>query len=206
MATESFTAADGTLLRNMTGWAQVVSDLEVGSNRILAGNSGGGPSCARNTEVLSDDQFAEIDVYSPGSRYIGVAVRCASGADTYYAYIGSGNYQEKRLIRHVAGAETILDTSTWLTGTNTLRLEVSGTTLTPLLNGAADAGIPDTTDSNIASGYAGVAGNGTNNGSTPGDDWESGSLGGGAAATRGTPFGHRGTAFNGGRTFHGIVQ
>lgn len=29
---------------------------------------------------------------------------------------------------------------------------------------------------------------------------------GGAAATRGTPFGHRGTAFNGGRTFHGIIQ
>lgn len=29
---------------------------------------------------------------------------------------------------------------------------------------------------------------------------------GGAAATRGTPFGHQGTAFNGGRTFHGILQ
>lgn len=29
---------------------------------------------------------------------------------------------------------------------------------------------------------------------------------GGGAATRGTPFGHRGTAFNGGRTFHGIIQ
>lgn len=29
---------------------------------------------------------------------------------------------------------------------------------------------------------------------------------GGAATTRGTPFGHRGTAFNGGRTFHGIIQ
>lgn len=27
-----------------------------------------------------------------------------------------------------------------------------------------------------------------------------------AGATRGTPFGHRGTAFNGGRTFHGILQ
>jgi hypothetical protein len=29
---------------------------------------------------------------------------------------------------------------------------------------------------------------------------------GAAGATRGTPFGHRGTAFNGGRTFHGIIQ
>lgn len=28
----------------------------------------------------------------------------------------------------------------------------------------------------------------------------------GGATTRGTPFGHRGTAFNGGRTFHGILQ
>ncbi|MFZ9156024.1 MAG: hypothetical protein ACO22A_06700, partial [Schleiferiaceae bacterium] len=28
----------------------------------------------------------------------------------------------------------------------------------------------------------------------------------GGATTRGTPFGHRGTAFNGGRTFHGIIQ
>lgn len=27
-----------------------------------------------------------------------------------------------------------------------------------------------------------------------------------AGTTRGTPFGHRGTAFNGGRTFHGIIQ
>jgi hypothetical protein len=30
--------------------------------------------------------------------------------------------------------------------------------------------------------------------------------GGGGATTRGTPFGHRGTAFNGGRTFHGIIN
>lgn len=29
---------------------------------------------------------------------------------------------------------------------------------------------------------------------------------GGAATTRGTPFGHRGTAFNGGRTFNGIIN
>lgn len=28
----------------------------------------------------------------------------------------------------------------------------------------------------------------------------------GGGTTRGTPFGHRGTAFNGGRTFHGIIQ
>lgn len=28
----------------------------------------------------------------------------------------------------------------------------------------------------------------------------------GASTTRGTPFGHRGTAFNGGRTFHGIIN
>lgn len=30
--------------------------------------------------------------------------------------------------------------------------------------------------------------------------------GGGGGATRGTSFGHRGTVFNGGRTFHGIIQ
>lgn len=30
--------------------------------------------------------------------------------------------------------------------------------------------------------------------------------GAGGATTRGTPFGHRGTAFNGGRTFHGIIN
>lgn len=30
--------------------------------------------------------------------------------------------------------------------------------------------------------------------------------GGGGGTTRGTPFGHRGTTFNGGRTFHGIIQ
>lgn len=30
--------------------------------------------------------------------------------------------------------------------------------------------------------------------------------GGGGATTRGTPFGHRGTAFNGGRIMHGIIQ
>jgi hypothetical protein len=30
--------------------------------------------------------------------------------------------------------------------------------------------------------------------------------GGGGGTTRGTPFGHRGTAFNGGRTFHGIIN
>jgi hypothetical protein len=28
----------------------------------------------------------------------------------------------------------------------------------------------------------------------------------GGGTTRGTPFGHRGTAFNGGRTFHGVIQ
>jgi hypothetical protein len=205
MATDNFPYSDGLLSGN-AGWSNVASNIEVVGGQVFAGNSGGGPSCTRNTEVLADNQYAQIVVTSPGSRYMGISVRCASGADTYYAYIGSGNYQEKRLIRHVAGAETILDTSTWLTGTNTLRLEVSGTTLTPLLNGSADVGIPAATDANIASGFAGVAGNGSNNGSTPGDDWESGSLGGGASATRGTPFGHRSTAFNGGRTFHGVIQ
>lgn len=35
--------------------------------------------------------------------------------------------------------------------------------------------------------------------------WEFVSSGGGST-TRGTPFGHRGTAFNGGRTFNGILQ
>ena len=34
-------------------------------------------------------------------------------------------------------------------------------------------------------------------------EWEAAAGGG---TTRGTPFGHRGTAFNGGRTFHGIIQ
>lgn len=31
-------------------------------------------------------------------------------------------------------------------------------------------------------------------------------VGAAPSTTRGTPFGHRGTAFNGGRTFHGIIQ
>jgi hypothetical protein len=175
MATDSFTYSDGLLSAN-AGWADVASNIEVVSGQVFAGNPGGGPSCTRNTEVLGNNQYAQLVVSSPGSRYNGPAVRCSASADTYYAYLGSGNYQEKRLIRHLAGAETILDTSTWLTGTNTLRLEASGTTLTCLLNGVADSGIPAFT---IASGFAGVAGNGTNNGSTPGDTFESGALGGG---------------------------
>jgi hypothetical protein len=47
-------------------------------------------------------------------------------------------------------------------------------------------------------------------GATRTGSWDIGfdeiTAGGGGVTTRGTPFGHRGTAFNGGRTFHGIIQ
>lgn len=211
MATENFTAADGTLVRNLSGWAAVVSDLSVTGNRAFADNGSGGASCARNTEVLSADQYAECLFPVVGSRFVGPSVRCASGADTYYAYIGSGNYQEVRFVRHVGGTEAIPHTGTYLTGTTTvLRLEVSGTSLTFLKNGVADSSLnggSSVTDTNIASGFAGLAGNGTlNTSSTCVDDWSSGSLGGGGGSTRGMPFALESTAFNGGRTFAGILR
>lgn len=66
----------------------------------------------------------------------------------------------------------------------------------------------------LASGYktvsSGVATTANFNGGGAAADWQWAQIivraAAGGATTRGTPFGHRGTAFNGGRTFHGIIQ
>jgi hypothetical protein len=86
----------------------------------------------------------------------------------------------------------------------------SGTT--PTFTERLDPGVVYVADGPLAA--AGATGNKTITSGTSGPNntwtsllvWIDDSGGGGGGSTRGTPFGHKGTAFNGGRALHGIIQ
>jgi hypothetical protein len=178
VATETFTASNGTQIETLTGWDLNNGALDIFSN-TLAPDSGGVNSLAHQTDVLSADQFAQGTVVNQGVVVIGVAVRVHASDHTGYTFNteNGATYIQK----FVTGTETLLDSGTGVATNSVIRLEISGTTLTPLDDGATPAGVTASfTDSAIASGFAGVCGYDDGNQQRL-DTWSSGALGGGGA-------------------------
>ena len=88
---------------------------------------------------------------------IGVAVRVDTGStNTAYFYIAAGT-GDRELRKVVAGTSTLLaSAATGFSASDVIRLEASGTTITPIVNGSTDAVIGGSVpDSAITSGAAG---------------------------------------------------
>lgn len=136
-----------------------------------------------NADSFNNDQYSQGTKRGTTSNCIGVAVRCHASSAIWYGYYTDGGTQW--LYKNNGATWTQLSTSTTdVADGDTLRLEVSGTTLTARLNGSTTNAPASQTDSAIASGYAGLCGY---DNSTPRiDDWEGGNLSTGATISLGT--------------------
>jgi len=186
---EAYTAS--AVLGGQGVWVAVNSNIYVVDNsgdNVVKGNAANNESCVR-ADVAPDsaDYFAQLKLDAvTGGGFIGPAVRCQSGAATYYALYA--DTADIYLGRVVAGSWSTLDSVTGgtISGGDVLKLAVVGTgatvSLTCYRNGSliTDIGTNGTyNDSSgdriTTAGYAGVAG--WNNLNTYGDDFEADNLG-----------------------------
>ena len=199
---DNFNRADGSLegstMSDGVGvWASVAGTWDILSNE------------AKNSTWSSDigiwdvamtavgDQKAQVKVRTNDS---GVIVRHnegGAGAATYYlAYLNAATIY---LYRRDAGGFSLLSSLASAAVDDVIGISAVGTTIEGFVNGVSAGTV---TDATYATGKAGLYGGG--GGLSTFDDFadyvDTGST------TRGAPFGARGTAFNGGRTFMGILR
>ena len=160
-ATDNFNRADtGTLGANWT--KQTTWEFQIISNQA-ASNGGFNPvSEYWNAGTFSGDHSSEAAISGmvSGNTYVGVAVRCSTSAETYYALktdgasgiTGGGGHT--RIVKVVAGAETaLLDIDCPFADGDVIKLAIAGTTLTAYKNGAS---VGTTTDSSLSGGKPGL--------------------------------------------------
>lgn len=179
-ATETFTNSNGVALTtHSASWTNNAGTFAINSNAVYATDAGQDCAAHWNADTFANDQYAQGVIVALGSTYIGVSVRCHASANTHYGF--EGNATDSYFYKYVNGSYTQLgSTGGNFTNGQTLRIEASGTTITPKINGSTISPPGAQTDSSISSGYAGIAGSG-NNAVSRLDTWEGGNIGGGAA-------------------------
>lgn len=164
-ASDNFTTGTDQLLTAYSAnWSAVSNNMWVFQTPdSVTASANAESACRWSADAFNNDQYSQAAIEAIGSlNWTGVAVRCASGAATYYGlYPGGTGTADSYLFKMVAGTWTQLGPTggAWSTS-DTIRLEVSGTTLTPIRNGSTYASIGAQTDASIASGSAGVCGYG----------------------------------------------
>jgi hypothetical protein len=133
-------------------YATIVGTLRIISNALCRNTLG--PRCRAESDLASADHFCEAVVsvlVTSGANAAEVYVRYDSAADTAYGLVWLGATGGLRVRKIVAGVATDLGTGTTQTVSlpATIRLEVSGTTLTVKFNGAT---VESFTDASIAGG------------------------------------------------------
>lgn len=151
--------------------------------------------CARRTETVGNDQFAEFTVDS-NINVSGAAVRCSYTSSVYYYFGYYGDSGQKAVFYSVGGSfSTIQYVGGGWTNGDVVRLEIIGTTLKCYRNGVLDptlTGVYDVssiiaTYSALASGSVGVSGADHADTAGRGDDWRGGaSVVSGALKGKGT--------------------
>jgi hypothetical protein len=164
--TENFTDSDGVQLSSHNAsWVLRSGGLEIQSNE-LANN--GATGSTENCHYWSGDSFnsnhkASATYSNTSSRFFGVACRIQSGGSAdYYAFYGrnAGSYGERKLVEVTGGvAADLAADSTRLFLNDIISLEVSGSSLTPKINGSTVLSGP-ITDSTLTGGAPGPASRG----------------------------------------------
>lgn len=196
-ASDNFTAAANAGLQTYSAnWTISSGAFAVDAAADCVVPNNGSTDCLAwwNADAFAADQYSEGKLVGGGSAnnsQIGVAVRVAAGNNCYGLYYQSAG-QHIWLFKSVGGVWTELayanGVGAWNNG-DTIRLEVSGATLTPKHNGALIAALGTVNDSSLASGAAGICGYGLETACKL-DDWQGGNLGaagvsGAAAVTLG---------------------
>ena len=169
IATEDFTTGvDGTALTDFsanwthnesTGFGEPVIYQSLGFSNGLVGTATSGPHLSHwNDDTFPANQYAEAtESGSVNGIQVGVAVRCATdGSRTGYTFTAERNSSSLRKV--VDGTSTPLGSGNGFGGTGpfSIRLEIIGTTLRPIINGALSTmGVIH--DASITSGSPGVA-------------------------------------------------
>lgn len=207
-ATEAFTDSDGVqLTTHSASWTLNSGDFDILNNRLRVDDAGNEVYIAAhwNADSFNDNQYAEMTSKLQTNNqwhYLGVSVRCAAAANTFYSVVWADDDANRKILsKVVAGSRTaILNAfgSAW-SADAVLRLEAEGTTLRVYDDEVQEGG--DQTDAAIASGYAGVGGwhwSGGDPENTLYDDWEGGNLAGAA----GQPISLRSTTVPHSRRWH----
>jgi hypothetical protein len=176
---DDFNRSDSTNLG--ANWDEVTRDFEIMSNAVACPLS---PDILdaqiRHTSSLSSaDHYAQV-VHTLGTtnfRDVGAAVRFASGAQTFYAFIYYNG--SKLLYKRIAGSNTQIGTGSGTTSLpDTYKTEASGSTIAGYFN---DSSVVSVTDTSITANLqVGVAASdksaGVTLGDTKFDDFEAGDL------------------------------
>ena len=191
-ATEAFTDTDGVqLTTHSASWTLNSGDFDIQSNGFCIDDANNQLVRAAhwNADAFSNDQYSQAVatlITSSEYHYLGVSVRCAASANTFYAWIIPGNKVAtagaEYMIKMVDGSSTTLvsDGGTALfSNGDTLKFTAAGTTLTPYRNDSTTGTCGAQTDNAISSGYAGISGYDWNSGTRTlvrFDTWEGGNL------------------------------
>lgn len=194
IASEAFTYSNGNIFSVSGGnWTQSggngASTVTIVSNALSSASANGVYGRWTGAGSFTADQYSQITVTSSNgtTRWIGVAVRMGTSTSGFTGYVLSCASTNCKLEKYVSGALTTLQAATAhgisING-KTVRLSITGTTLTPLVNGATPAGFSATyTDPAIASGTPGWAVGSQASSSIGADDWSGGITGNPSAAT-----------------------
>ncbi len=180
--TDAFTDTNGTsLTAHSANWTANNGNAQINTNELAPNLAGDDLLVRWSADTFNNDQYAQAVaslLAFLSTAYIGLAVRAStSGANTTYG-VEWAYGDQWYLYKTVAGTDTNLASgspSAWSQG-DTIRLEAEGTTVRVKRNSTQ---FTTQTDSAIASGAAGVVGNGTATNVSRLDSWEGGNLGGG---------------------------
>ena len=188
-ATDTFTlggAVDQALTVYSANWTANNGALLVsaGTDDVSSNTTSTETAAHWNADTFADDQYAQGTITAAGaSSLIGVAVRCAASANTYYGFYGYNGASYLFSVKAGVWAQLGSDGGAFEVG-DVIRLEVSGNTLTPKINGSTTGTPGQQTDSSspIASGYAGLCGYDLSVNNRI-DNWQGGNLSTGATGT-----------------------
>jgi len=199
----------GTSWTALTGTPRLDQTEDAAFGGVDAVGGDGTRISARMENSLSGtDATGQVDVRFSTSlalKYGGVSLRFASAANTFMTALIDCNPTDLIIQKCVAGTYTTLasgnftpSTGTWYT----VALECDGSDFDGLIDATSYVTV---NDNSISTGLrGGINGAGVGSSSTAFDTFSYSDLA--AVSTRGMPFGSRGTAFNGGRTFSGIIR
>lgn len=192
---------------DLTGFTSQRGSFSVASNKCTGAGTGESDS-VRASGTYSDNQYTEqqIDTLAAGAKYIQPTVQAkgthGGGTLTMYGLwtdgAGDSNYYKRQ-----NNTTTTLGTaiSASISAGQKVSLEVNSDAIQAYLDGVAQ-GSGASPALGLTGGKPGIG----SDGAAVFYNGEFGDITAGGGTTRGTPFGHRSTAFNGGRTFHGVIQ
>jgi hypothetical protein len=179
MATDNFNRIDAADIGATWDVMTTETAFEIASNAAAPQNPSADCGETYNGVTFANNQYSQVTLANSVSTGgagtgVGVTVRASAVARTYYRVVCASAGTELGVMN--AGSYTALksDATAWTVG-DTVRLEVSGTSLTVKRNGSTISAL-STTDSAIASGRAGIANSGISSAGVRVDDWDGGDL------------------------------